>query len=74
LKHPIVGDDLYGGGRYNMISDVNVRNQVRKLGRQVLHAERLGFRQPTTGKFIQFQAPLPDELTQLLQMLEVRCG
>jgi len=69
LKHPVVGDDVYGGGRDNMVRDVTLRNQIRKLGRQFLHAERLGFRHPKTGEEMQFQIPLPDELAKVLELL-----
>ncbi len=45
--HPILGDDLYGGGRG---------------GRLALHATVLGFRDPWTGRSHRWQAPLPDDL------------
>lgn len=70
LKHPIVGDELYGGGRDNNIQDVQLRAQVRKLKRQFLHAEQLGFRHPHTGEQMRFLAPLPPALTHLLEKLE----
>jgi 23S rRNA pseudouridine1911/1915/1917 synthase len=70
LKHPVVGDDLYAGGRDNNVRDVQLRAQIRKLGRQFLHAEQLGLRHPRTGKQMRFVAPLPGELTHLLEKLE----
>ena len=70
LKHPIVGDELYGGGRDNNIQDVQLRAQVRKLKRQFLHAEQLGFRHPHTGEQMRFLAPLPSALAHLLEKLE----
>jgi 23S rRNA pseudouridine1911/1915/1917 synthase len=72
LKHPVVGDELYGGGRDNNVQDVQLRAQIRKLKRQFLHAERLGFRHPQTGEPMRFVAPLPIELTDLLEKLEER--
>jgi 23S rRNA pseudouridine1911/1915/1917 synthase len=72
LKHPVVGDELYGGGRENNLQDVKIRAQIRKLNRQFLHAEQLGFRHPKTGEPMQFTAPLPTELAQLLEELEGR--
>jgi 23S rRNA pseudouridine1911/1915/1917 synthase len=72
LKHPVVGDELYGGGRENNLQDVKIRAQIRKLNRQFLHAEQLGFRHPKTGEPMQFTAALPAELTQLLEELEAR--
>ncbi|MCA1606107.1 MAG: RluA family pseudouridine synthase [Acidobacteria bacterium] len=70
LKHPIVGDELYAGGRDNNVQDVQLRAQIRRLKRQFLHAEQLGFRHPETGEQMRFAAPLPPELTQLLEKLE----
>jgi 23S rRNA pseudouridine1911/1915/1917 synthase len=72
LKHPVVGDELYAGGRDNNLQDVQLRAQIRKLNRQFLHAERLGFRHPKTGEQMQFVAALPAELTDLLEKLETR--
>jgi 23S rRNA pseudouridine1911/1915/1917 synthase len=70
LKHPVVGDELYSGGRDNNVQDVQLRAQIRKLKRQFLHAEQLGFRHPATEEPMKFVAPLPPELTHLLAELE----
>jgi 23S rRNA pseudouridine1911/1915/1917 synthase len=72
LKHPVVGDELYSGGRDNNVQDVRLRARIRKLKRQFLHAEQLGFRHPATGGQVRFVAPLPAELTTLLGELEAR--
>ncbi len=70
LKHPVVGDELYGSGRDNIVQDLQLKVGIRKLGRQFLHAEQLGFRHPTTKQMMRFNAPLPSELEQLLGLLE----
>jgi 23S rRNA pseudouridine1911/1915/1917 synthase len=70
LKHPVVGDEIYGGGRDKTVLDVRLRAAIRKLRRHFLHAERLGFRHPTNSEWLQFVAPLPDELNGLLAELE----
>lgn len=70
LKHPVVADELYGGGRENSIRDVQLRARTRRLKRQFLHAEQLGFQHPQTGEPLKFVAPLPAELTQFLKLLE----
>ena len=72
LKHPVVGDELYGAGRDNNLRDVHLRAQIRKLKRQFLHAEQLGFRHPHTGEQMRFAAPLPSELTDLLDRLDTQ--
>jgi 23S rRNA pseudouridine1911/1915/1917 synthase len=74
LKHPVVGDEVYGGGRDKTVQDVRLRAAIRKLHRQFLHAERLGFRHPTSGELLQFIAPLPPELSQLLAELDAAAG
>ncbi len=70
LKHPVVGDKVYSGGRDQTTSDVRLRAAVNALGRQFLHAERLGFNHPVTNERLLLNAPLPADLTQLLAALE----
>ena len=70
LRHPVVGDETYGGGRDNTIQDAKQRAHIRNLGRHFLHAEKLGITQPMTGQRLEFEAPLPSELASLLDELE----
>jgi 23S rRNA pseudouridine1911/1915/1917 synthase len=56
---PIVGDPLYGGGRPDRFG----------LGRQFLHAWRLAFQHPATGRTIAVESPLPDDLKRVLSEL-----
>jgi 23S rRNA pseudouridine1911/1915/1917 synthase len=72
LKHPVVSDETYGGGRDKTVVDPVVRSRIAKLGRQFLHAERLGFRHPRTREFKKFVAPLPDVLSDFLDELANR--
>ncbi len=72
LKHPIVGDEVYGGGRDNTVRDPELKAAIRKLARHFLHAERLAFRHPTTGRSVEFKAALPDELARLIAIIEAR--
>ena len=58
IKHPIVGDMVYGS-----------RRQKFKLKGQALHAIMLGLVHPTTEEFMEFRAPLPPYFTQLLTKL-----
>jgi 23S rRNA pseudouridine1911/1915/1917 synthase len=69
LRHPVVGDETYGGGRDNTIQDARLRAHVRNLGRHFLHAEKLAFTHPETGERVEFNSPLPTELTTLLTEL-----
>ena len=70
LKHPVVGDEVYGGGRDKTVIDPGIRSRIAKLGRQFLHAERIGFRHPRTAEQLHFNAPLPAEVRLLLDQVE----
>jgi len=70
LKHPVVGDETYGGGRDNTVRDPKVKVEIRKLGRQFLHAGELGLTHPVSGEQMRFEAPLPPELKHFLAVLE----
>ena len=67
LKHPVVGDETYGGGRDNTIQDPQLRARIRHLKRHFLHAEKLGFTHPATNEFVKFESPLPAELSDFLE-------
>jgi len=70
MKHPVVGDDVYGSGRDKTVADPRLRSEIAKLGRQFLHAERLGFRHPRTHEQVVFKATLPPELQRFLEKLD----
>jgi 23S rRNA pseudouridine1911/1915/1917 synthase len=65
LKHPVVGDTLYGAARELRIGKV----ELSALGRNFLHAAKLGFAQPRTGAWIEVCAALPNELSEYLTQL-----
>ncbi len=61
LKHPCVGDPLYGGDPV----------LARRLGlvRQWLHAVRLGFEHPETGELVEYESDYPDDLQRALDLI-----
>ncbi|MBI1814148.1 MAG: RluA family pseudouridine synthase [Deltaproteobacteria bacterium] len=61
LGHPVVGDALYGGG--------GARAAALAMSRQALHAARIEFVHPHTGKSIGVSAGLPDDLLGLLDRM-----
>lgn len=69
VKHPVVGDETYGGGRDNNIQEPRLRAHVRNLKRHFLHAGKLGFTHPATGEFVKFEVALPGDLSLLLEEL-----
>jgi 23S rRNA pseudouridine1911/1915/1917 synthase len=64
-KAPILGDSLYG----KPPKDTTLRSIADALGRQALHARRLGFVHPTTGQRLSFESPLPRDMAQALVSL-----
>ncbi|HYN86780.1 MAG TPA: RluA family pseudouridine synthase [Pyrinomonadaceae bacterium] len=74
VKHPVVGDATYGGGRDSQIQQPRLRARVAALGRQFLHAARLAFNHPRTAERLLFEAPLPPELQTFLDALEEPAG
>jgi len=59
IQHPLVGDIVYGPAK-----------DPYQVNGQALHAGILGFIHPTTREYIEFQAPLPDYFTLLLNKLK----
>lgn len=71
INHPVVGDQVYGGTeRISGVKEVKIRKIIRQLGRQALHAKILGFIHPQTGKYLEFQAPVPEDFQKVLDALE----
>ena len=72
IGHPVAGDAVYGGGRERAQSDaptVTVRQALNKLNRQALHAETLGFNHPETDERLEFSAPMPSDMLQVVDAL-----
>lgn len=66
IGHPVVGDATYGGVKARVPQDLR---PVLRLERPFLHAARLAFTHPTDGREMSFEAPLPDDLQQVLDQL-----
>ena len=69
IHHPVVGDRRYGGRAWRGVQDPLRRKALREFDRLALHAWRLTFRHPVTGKTVEARAPIPDELTHLIAVL-----
>ena len=81
LGHPVVGDPEYGGRSPSVVRFRQHQEPYRELmgiiRRQALHAARLGFHHPRTGRYLEFGSPLPEDMNRLLLYLEEyrkRCG
>ena len=71
IGHPLFNDERYDGAeirkgtiyaKYRQF----IENCFKILPRQALHAKTLGFIHPRTGKMVQFDSPLPDDMVSLL--------
>ncbi|WP_299947739.1 RluA family pseudouridine synthase [uncultured Ruegeria sp.] len=69
--HGLVGDPVYGGRRKLAARAFTpeAADAVRTFPRQALHAAVLGFEHPVTGEALRFEAPLPQDMTALLESL-----
>lgn len=67
---PVVGDTLYGAPRQHKVGT----HTLPPLNRNFLHAARLAFAHPRTGKPVAVRAPLPDELLSYLHQLAEAAG
>jgi len=70
LKHPVVGDTLYGAAGQLRLGKI----VLSSLGRNFLHAAKLSFAHPRTGARLEVRAPLPSELRSFLQQLAAAAG
>jgi 23S rRNA pseudouridine1911/1915/1917 synthase len=81
IGHPVVGDTLYGGAGLlrdqqalrstpSRAARANTEPETLRLGRNFLHAARLEFIHPLSGKLLDLEAPLPSELTAFLDRIE----
>ncbi|SEM16637.1 ribosomal large subunit pseudouridine synthase D [Stigmatella aurantiaca] len=64
--HPLLCDALYGAGRKGK---GHVAEAQAQLGRQALHAWKLSFAHPRTGKVLTLEAPVPEDLTSCMRVL-----
>jgi 23S rRNA pseudouridine1911/1915/1917 synthase len=82
IAHPVVGDTLYGAASQIRVGAENARGASKDretvtmpaLGRNFLHAARLGFSQPRTGAWTEVRAPLSEELHDFLTKLSEAAG
>ncbi|MBI1173680.1 MAG: 23S rRNA pseudouridine(1911/1915/1917) synthase RluD [Sideroxydans sp.] len=67
IGHPLVGDSTYLKGPQKC--PPQLRAILAAFPRQALHAERLGLEHPVTGAWVEWQAPLPQDMQQLLEQV-----
>jgi 23S rRNA pseudouridine1911/1915/1917 synthase len=71
IGHPVLGDTVYGGGRRkttSILKDV-AGNSLPLPKRQMLHAWRLSFDHPATEERVDFESPVPEDMSALMERL-----
>jgi 23S rRNA pseudouridine1911/1915/1917 synthase len=61
IGHPLAGDPVYGRSK----------GRTMRVPGQALHAAVLGFTHPRTGERLTFEAPIPDEMKELIEELRM---
>jgi 23S rRNA pseudouridine1911/1915/1917 synthase len=71
IRHPLLGDPVYGG-RLSLPAGITpeLEQVIRGFRRQALHARRLSFEHPASRDPLSFEAPLPDDLAHLIEVLK----
>jgi 23S rRNA pseudouridine1911/1915/1917 synthase len=69
IGHPVVGDPVYGSPKAMKGASSAVQGLLAPMDRQMLHARRLRFTHPATQMFLEFEAPLPSDMAELLTRL-----
>jgi len=71
IRYPVVGDPVYGGRqRFPKQAGPALLHALQTFPRQALHASRLEFIHPTKRKLVGWEAPIPEDMQQLLALLE----
>lgn len=75
LGHPLFNDAMYGGDKIRKGTQFSkyktfIKNCFEVMPRQALHAQSLGFVHPTENKFLHFESPLPNDMTEVLKKWE----
>tara|TARA_B100001996_G_scaffold166900_1_gene127218 strand:+ start:94 stop:1038 length:945 start_codon:yes stop_codon:yes gene_type:complete len=72
IKHPVIGDPLYGKNTFIKKGiSASLRDHIKSFKRQALHAHNLEFTHPTKRKIISYKAELPDDMKTLIKTLDI---
>ncbi|WP_231759554.1 23S rRNA pseudouridine(1911/1915/1917) synthase RluD [Microbulbifer elongatus] len=70
IRHPLIGDPLYGGrSKLPACAGQALIQALQQFPRQALHAAELALLHPETGEPMHWQAPMPEDMLQLLELL-----
>jgi len=65
--YPILADKVYGHRKQKVQV---ITTAAKKIGRQALHASKIGFIHPESGDWVEFTAPVPEDMKQALLYLK----
>jgi 23S rRNA pseudouridine1911/1915/1917 synthase len=68
MQHPVVGDTVYGYRN----SGTHLPDVLKTVSRQMLHAWRIAFTHPATGEKLHLEAPIPEDMLQVLNGLRIK--
>jgi 23S rRNA pseudouridine1911/1915/1917 synthase len=71
IHHPVVGDPVYGSRKAgkHLVKQTKIYALIKAASRQMLHARQLRITHPVSGESLSFKAPLPEDMTRLLDGL-----
>jgi 23S rRNA pseudouridine1911/1915/1917 synthase len=70
IGYPLIGDPMYGGKvRFPKKADEVLKKALVNFKRQALHARKLTLTHPISGKLMSWKAPLPEDMSALLDVL-----
>ena len=70
IGYPLLGDPMYGGRvRFPKKASEILKESLLGFKRQALHSKKLTLNHPSTGELMSWKAPLPDDMLELLEIL-----
>ncbi|WP_343153362.1 23S rRNA pseudouridine(1911/1915/1917) synthase RluD [Buchnera aphidicola (Mindarus keteleerifoliae)] len=71
IRHPLVGDQIYGGKKFLKKGiDSIILNKIKNFPRQALHAKKLSFFHPIKNTFMSWKTNLPKDIANLIEFLK----
>ena len=71
VGHSLIGDPMYGGRvRFPKKASEELKDALLNFKRQALHSKKLTLTHPISGESMSWKAPLPDDMTELLEVLK----
>lgn len=70
IGHPLLGDQNYARLKLPKNASDTLKTALQQFKRQALHARKLGLVHPRTGETMQFEVAMPDDMQQLLALLQ----